>query len=200
MEVLTKNNPFRLNLREKIVARKVQGILTRNEQILIIGVPKGILRRRRRCLILTNRRFIIFSSTWITGSANFEDHQWLDLEDARLKEGWRSASLTLQTTKGQELTVNRLPKNSARKLYACAQEHEERSREVRREREIEDKRADAGGVVVKTSASPPASVPATAPATEDPAEKLQKLKGMLEAGLITAEEFEAKRADILSKM
>ena len=38
------------------------------------------------------------------------------------------------------------------------------------------------------------------PATEDSVEKLKKLKDMLEADLITAEEFEAKKADILSTM
>ncbi len=35
---------------------------------------------------------------------------------------------------------------------------------------------------------------------DDPAEKLKKLKEMRDSGLITAEEYETKRAEILSRM
>ena len=37
-------------------------------------------------------------------------------------------------------------------------------------------------------------------ASDDPAEKLKKLKEMRDSGLITAEEYETKRAEILSRM
>ena len=39
-----------------------------------------------------------------------------------------------------------------------------------------------------------------APATDDPMAKLQKLKSMFEMGLITQQEFEAKKQEILSKL
>ncbi|HUV95700.1 MAG TPA: SPFH domain-containing protein [Anaerolineae bacterium] len=39
-----------------------------------------------------------------------------------------------------------------------------------------------------------------APAAEDPLATLKKLKGMLDAGLITQSEYDAKKADILSRM
>ena len=149
-------------------------------------------------VILTNRRFIVYRRT-LTRKVKFEDHLWRHLEDARLDEGRMRATLTLQTIKGQKLTIEHLPKEQARKLYAYAQEMEEKSHEERRQRELEDKRAGAGGVVVHTS--PESAQPtSSAPATEDPVEKLKKLKDMLEADLITAEEFEAKKADILSTM
>jgi membrane protease subunit (stomatin/prohibitin family) len=41
---------------------------------------------------------------------------------------------------------------------------------------------------------------ATQPATDDPAVKLKKLKGLLDQGLITQEEFDAKKKEILSQM
>jgi membrane protease subunit (stomatin/prohibitin family) len=41
---------------------------------------------------------------------------------------------------------------------------------------------------------------ASTPAAEDPFELLTKLKGLLDAGAITAEEYEAKKKDILSRM
>ena len=177
---------------------RVQELLTRDEEILYIAVQKPMVSLSPEAVILTNKRFIVYRRT-LTGRANFKDHLWRNLEDARLNEGMMRATLTLQTTKGQKLTVEHLPKEQARKLYAYAQEMEEKAREERRQRELEDKRAEAGGVVVHTpteSAQPTSS----APATEDPVEKLKKLKDMFEADLITAEEFEAKKADILSTM
>jgi membrane protease subunit (stomatin/prohibitin family) len=41
--------------------------------------------------------------------------------------------------------------------------------------------------------------PAEEAAQEDPMQKLQQLKGMFEAGLITQEEYDEKKADILSR-
>jgi hypothetical protein len=75
---------------------------------------------------------------------------------------------------------------------------EERVREERRARELEDKRAGAGGVVVSgmpASAAVPQGLP-----TSDPVQRLKALKEMYEAGLITAGEYESKRAEIISKM
>jgi hypothetical protein len=74
---------------------------------------------------------------------------------------------------------------------------EESKKEERRQRDLEDKRAAAGGgIVINTGAT------AAAPAApvEDPMEKLTKLKSMLDMGILTQEEFDAKKADILSKM
>ena len=56
--------------------------------------------------------------------------------------------------------------------------------------QLEDKLAAAADTVMNQD-------PLT---TEDPVERLTRLKGMLEAGLISPEEHEAKRAEILAKM
>ena len=55
---------------------------------------------------------------------------------------------------------------------------------------------------VKKTASHPASAPAPAQTTSggDAMEKLNSLKQMLDSGLITQEDFDQKKADILSKM
>ena len=68
----------------------------------------------------------------------------------------------------------------------------------RRNREMEERRAAAGGVVIQ---APMQQAPAPqAAATDDPMEVLGKLKKMLDAGLIEQSEFDSKKADILSKM
>jgi membrane protease subunit (stomatin/prohibitin family) len=56
------------------------------------------------------------------------------------------------------------------------------------------RQAQASGQTLPT---PPAGGAASA---DDPVEKLQKLTQMRDAGLITPEEFDAKKAEILSEM
>ena len=77
-------------------------------------------------------------------------------------------------------------------LYRFAQEMEEKAAEERRGRMLEERRAAAGGVVVQNAMLPPDSVKSSAP-TEDPLATLQKLKSMLDAGLISSDEFGHKK-------
>lgn len=147
-------------------------------------------------VVLTNKRFIVYRPT-LLGAANFHDYVWRDLHDARLSEGIINSTVTLQTIKGKFLSVGHLPKAQARKLYSFAQGMEERVREERRTREMEEDSAKAKGIVFPGGLL---SAPAPPPAPqEDPMEKLKKLKDMMDAGLITAQEYEAKKADILSR-
>jgi len=147
------------------------------------------------CVVLTNRRFIIYRPK-LLGRADFEDYIWRELRDARLKEGITRATLTFQTVKGRTIAIEGLPKNEARRLYAIAQEQEEKVLEERRQREMEEKRAAAGGVYLHGA---PVAAPALPP-QEDPVQKLKQLKDMLDTGLISQEEYDSKKADILSRM
>ena len=111
-------------------------------------------------------------------------------------------TFTLKTVDGKVLELTDLPKVQARKLYAFAQGMEENVREERRTREIEEKRGMAGGVFVQSGIPTPIQMPPqTAKSlSEDPVQTLKKLKEMMDAGLITVQEYEVKKTDILAKM
>jgi hypothetical protein len=177
---------------------RVQQILTTGETVLYVAVQKKpVVNIAPECVVLTNRRFIVYRAK-LMGQVSFEDHPWRDLQDVKLEESFLGATLTFVRVGGGAVVVDHLPKAQARRLYAHAQEMEERVREERRARELEDKRAAAGGVVLSGLANNPA--PAAAAAAADPVQRLKTLKEMYDAGLITAGEFEAKRAEIISKM
>lgn len=197
------NNPLTRFLREeqdpetvKSVYSKVKQILTSEEKILYIAVQKPLINLSPDCVVLTNRRFIIYRPT-LLGGVNFQDYIWRDLRDAQLSEGIIRATLSMKTVKGGILSIDNLPKIQARKIYAFAQEMEEKVREQRRIRKMEETRAGAGGVILQGTAP---SQAAEAVSTEDPMQTLKKLKDMLDANLITTEEFEAKKSEILSRM
>jgi hypothetical protein len=138
----------------------------------------------------------------LLGRMDFQDFLWVDLRDAKLKEGVLSAKVSFHTTGGQLVEVDYLPKVQARKVYTFCQQQEEGARELRRERQLEDKRAAANNVNVTTEqqAAPPTPATSPTPAADDPVQKLSKLKQMVDAGLIEQDEYNTAKARILDAM
>lgn len=184
---------------EKILP-KVQEYCTSNEEVQYIAVQKKTLgvNFSPDCIALTNKRIILIRPKSFGLSLDFKDFSWMNVADVHMKEGVFSATITIKTTSGQTDNMEDIPKAQARRLYRFAQEMEETKKEERRQRDLEDKRAVAGGgITINTPSHQPQAMAAP---VEDPMEKLTKLKSMLDMGILTQEEFDAKKADILSKM
>lgn len=185
---------------QNAIREKVAQILTKDESITAVSTQKKpILNWTPDSAVLTNRRFIIYRPR-VFNRVTFDDYIWRDLQDAKLVEGIFGATLLMKTATGRTISLDYLPKNEARGLYAIAQEMEEKVREERRIREMEETRAAAGGVVVQSPKEQVAVGSAVGRNSEDPMQKLAKLKGMLDAGLVSSEEYDNKKSDILSRM
>lgn len=179
------------------VYEKVQQILTSGEKVIYIAVEKPLtIDMAPDVVVLTNRRFIDYRPNMM-GRATFKDYIWRDLRDATLTEHMMRATLTMKAADGETIQIENLVKAQARRLYAIAQEMEENVREELRLRQMEEKRAEAGGIVLQQTGAPGGS---TAAPTEEPLQALSKLKQLMEAGLVTQEEYEAKKAEILSRL
>ena len=184
---------------EKVLP-KVQEYCTSNEEVQYIAVQKKTLgvNFSPDCIALTNKRIILIRPKSFGLSLDFKDFSWMNVADVHMKEGVFAATITIKTTSGQTDSMEDIPKAQARRLYRFAQEMEETKKEERRQRDLEDKRAIAGGgITINTPSHQPQ---ATAAPVEDPMEKLTKLKSMLDMGILTQAEFDAKKADILSEM
>jgi len=182
---------------EKVLP-KVQEYCTSNEEVQYIAVQKKTLgiNFSPDCIALTNKRIILIRPKSFGLSLDFKDFSWMNVADVHMKEGVFAATITIKTTSGQTDSMQDIPKAQARRLYRFAQEMEETKKEERRQRDLEDKRAVAGGgITINTPSTQPIAV-----AVEDPMEKLTKLKSMLDMGILTQAEFDAKKADILSKI
>lgn len=182
---------------EKLLS-KVEGLLTNGEEVEYIAVQKKpAINLSPDCIALTNKRIIFCRPKNFGLSMDFQDYLWKDVADCHIKEGILGSDFTVKTVRGHINILDYLPKNQARKLYQFAQSKEEEMQEFRRQRELEDKRAAAGGgIIVNTSNSTPPSVEQK----EDPVETLQKLKKLLDQQIISQEEFDSKKAEIISKM
>jgi hypothetical protein len=181
------------------IYEKVSQLLTRGEQVIYIAIQKALTYDPTpEIVVLTNRRFMHYQQN-LMGSAKFTDYIWRELREARLEEGVMRATLTLYAANGETLRIDNLVKEQARRLYAIAQEMEENVREELRLREMEEKRAEAGGIYMPGMMGATAAGSAAAP-VDEPHQALTKLKQLMDAGLITPEEFEAKKKEILSRL
>jgi len=204
---------------EKIYSR-LRDLLTTGEEILYIAVQKKpIVNLFPDCVALTNKRILFFTPANLGLTIKFVDFVWKDIVDVYTKEEIIGAIFSVKTTNGAEMGVDYLPKIQARKLYQYAQERKEAEREARRLRDLEEKRAESGSVQFETAAKlasqqpavlepepePVHAAPAPQPAPEAPkpdelTEKLKKLRMLFDNGLISQEEYNHKKLDLLSDL
>lgn len=183
---------------EKLLT-KVNGLLTSGEQVEYIAVQKKpVVNLSPDCIALTNKRIIFCRPRNLGLSMDFQDYAWKDILDCHMKEGIIGATFSMKTVKGNMNMLDYLPKAQARKLYQFAQQKEEEMVAYRREHDLENKRAIAGGgITVNASLPIPQNV---VEQKEDPLETLQKLKKLLDSEIISQMEFDTKKTAILSKM
>jgi hypothetical protein len=217
---------------EKVYFRLVD-LLSSGEEIIYIAVQKKpLVNLFPDCIAITNKRILFFTPANLDLSIKFVDFVWKDIVDVYTKEEIIGAIFSVKTTNGAEMAVDYLPKVQGRKLYQYAQERKEVEREARRQRDLEQKRAESGAVQFDNAArttpaqqvfaaqapvavpqipapalvAPPVPVPAPEPVVQQAAapkpdeltEKLKRLKMLFDNGLISQEEYNAKKLDLLS--
>ena len=207
---------------EKIYLR-LADLLSNGEEIIYIAVQKKpIVNLFPDCVALTNKRVLFFTPANLGLTIKFLDFVWKDIVEVFTKEEIIGAVFTIKTTNGAEMGVDYLPKVQARKLYQYAQERKEAEREARRLRDLEEKRAESGAVqfenAPRVAAQPsvepfiaapepepvaptaPAPVVQEAPKPDELTEKLKKLRMLFDNGLISQEEYNMKKLDLLSDL
>ena len=204
---------------EKIYSR-LNDLLTTGEETLYIAVQKKpLVNILPDCVALTNKRILFFTHTNLGLSIKFVDFVWKDIVDVYTKEEIIGAIFSVKTTNGAEMGVDYLPKIQARKLYQYAQERKESEREARRLRDLEEKRAESGAIqfdnAARVAVQPVAQVTEPeqvfhenvaaplvheAPKPDELTEKLKKLRMLFDNGLISQEEYNHKKLDLLSDL
>jgi ribosomal protein S19 len=180
------------------VTKKARVLLTKGEQIEYIAIQKKpLITVSPDAILLTNRRFMIVRPKML--GMTFEDHVWREVSNVHMSEQMLTATISCVVVGGKKMEIDSIPKKQARRIYAYAQEVEERMHEERRVRDMEEKRAAAGGIIFQHPMGMPTQQNVGA-VDDDPVVVLGKLKKMLEAGLIEAGEYEAKKTEILARM
>lgn len=189
------NNTQNPKALEKVVGR-VEGILTTGEKVEYLAVQKKpLINISPDSLVLTNKRIILFRPANMGLTLNFSDILWKDVKDCHIKEGFLGTDFYIKGVNKERGVITNLPKDQARKLYRIAQEREEEMIEVRRQRSMEESRAGAANVVVS---NPSETKPSSS--KNEAMEKLKQLKELLDNDLISEEEFNMKKEEILKSL
>jgi hypothetical protein len=204
---------------EKVYTR-LNDLLNHGEEILYIAVQKKpLVNLFPDCIAITNKRILFFTPANLGLTLKFVDFVWKDVIDVATKEELIGAVFSVKTTNGAEMGVDYLPKVQARKLYQYAQERKEEEREARRLRDLEEKRAESGSIQfdkpgafaafqqpetpVQPAAPvipPPAPVAHEEPKPDELTEKLKKLRMLFDKGLISQEEYNHKKLELLNDL
>ncbi len=199
---------------EKVYTRLVDLLTTGEEIIYIATQKKPLVNLLPDCVALTNKRVLFFTPANLGLSIKFVDFVWKDIVDVFSKEEIIGAIFSIRSVNGAEMGVDYLPKVQGRKLYQYAQERKEAEREARRLRDLEEKRAESGSINLeaKAAASPQPTAPepepiaaaqtvhVEAPKPDELTEKLKRLRTLFDNGLISQEEYNAKKLELLSDL
>ena len=191
----------------------IQEALQQLRALLVPGETMGAYAVQRRLFALTHRRLVVCAtsgrfialSRGLFGGYVPTDVRWQDLEDASISAGIFGATLTITSLAtddmasrghvGRTLRITGLRKEQAQQVYTLCQAQEQAWREKRRVRDLDELRAQSGGVSI--GSVPGGAAASLAAAGGDPAERLRKAKEMLDGGLITDAEFESIKARVV---
>ena len=180
------------------IIEAVRPLLARGEYFCHLAVqdPLRAMSPWPSALVLTNRRVMVVRRRLM--GQTFLDMFWGEVHDAHLMESWKGGTFAVQSVQGHDLRVDALPVALSRPAYAFAQRAEELASEWRRARRLEEERARSRGVAITDLPPAPARTP-----TQDasgPEATLRRLAELRDKGLISDEEYQSKRNDVISRL
>jgi hypothetical protein len=181
---------------------KLNETLMQSETLLATGIQQRSLAlfSRRKVVGITDSRIIVISRG-IFGGFSMRDFQWKDLRDAQISEnvlsGICGSNLTFHGV-NESFFVPGVENDAAMLIYQKAQSEEQAWEEKRRVRDLEEKRAMAGGVIVNSGASQ-SNHESTSRDSSSVMEEIEKAKKLLDSGAVSDAEFNEIKSKILAK-
>jgi hypothetical protein len=186
------------------------GLLVPGERLLAHAVQRRLFALTHRRIIIgaTTGRFIALTRGLIGGYTPY-DVRWQDLRDVGIRAGIFGADLTITAMESDDLASHKhaggtrrvfmgLRKEQAQEVYKIAQAQEQSWREKRRIRDLDELRAESGGLQMTGMQMGGAQPSASAGIA--PTERLRRAKEMLDSGLITDAEYEAIKARVVDNL
>ena len=198
---------------EKVIG-KLRDMLTSGEAIVYLAIQKKpAVTLIPDCIAVSNKRLFFCLPGNLGLTTNFVTFLWEDIKEVSFKEEFFGSKFIAVPQRGENVAIDYIPKVQARKLYQFCNEQLEKQKEFQRNHTFEEKRSfpPLSGDTEDTSYTEieeemiPFITPQTQPETsEDPEDKvtlkLKKLKVLFEKQLISQQEYEAKKAEILSQL
>jgi hypothetical protein len=197
---------------------RIQDALAQLRALLIPGETMGAYAVQRRLFALSHRRVVVCAtsgrfislSRGLFGGYTPYDVRWQDLDDASVNAGIFGATLTIRSLASDDLAsrersgstvmIGGLRKVQAQQVYTLCQAQEQAWREKRRVRDLDELRAQSGGVQIGGPLGGGGAMGAAvagAGAPGDATDRLRRARQMLDDGLITDTEYESIKARVV---
>ncbi|WP_285059322.1 PH domain-containing protein [Pedobacter ginsengisoli] len=190
---------------EKVLG-KLNDMLTANEELIYLAVQKRpAVNLLPDCIAVSTKRIFYCTPGNLGFTMNFKDISWKSIKEVSFKEEIFGSKFICVPLHGENIITEYIPKVQARKLYQAAYEQLEDFKEQQRLEDLDERRSSASPVTVNALSEPVEEKTFVPPApVEEPEDettlKLRKLKTLYDKHLITQEEYEAKKADILDSL
>ncbi|HXI00958.1 MAG TPA: PH domain-containing protein [Sphingobacteriaceae bacterium] len=180
------------------VLNKLRDMLTTGEAIVYLAIQKKpAVTLMPDCIAVTSKRLVFCLPGNLGLTTNFITFTWADVKEVSFREEFFGAKFLAIPQKGENIAIDYIPKVQARKLYQFCNEQLEKQKE-------QDLQHTEDRQMVSQQPESPVNENVIAeplPVAEDElTQKLKKLKLLFEKQLITQEEYEQKKADILSQL
>ena len=197
---------------EKVIG-KLNDLLTTGEELLYLAVQKKpAVNLLPDSIAISNKRIFYCEPGNLGLTMNFKDISWKSIKEVSFKEELFGSKFICVPQYGENIVTEFIPKIQARKLHQAANQQLEEYKELLHQQKLEENRATASAI--NMSAQPVNDLPIEEPKTpefiqiaevvEEPEDettlKLRKLKTLYDKHLITQEEYEAKKANILDSL
>jgi hypothetical protein len=178
---------------EKVML-KLTDLLTSGEEIIYLAVQKKpAVNLLPDSIAISNKRIFYCEPGNLGLTMNFKDISWKNVKEVSFKEEFFGSKFICVPQHGENIVTEFIPKTQARKLHQAANEQLElfsttQSSTFQKAIEVEFEEAQ----VIE---------PLFVEETEDETTlKLRKLKTLYDKQLITLEEYESKKANILDSL
>jgi len=164
---------------------KLQDMLAEEEQVRYVAVQKmPAVTLFPDSIALTDKHIFFCRSTKLGLATDFDIFSLDDVIDITFKEGLLSSKLSVTLSEADPLEMSHIPKSQARKIYQLGQEARDRQRTAEAQN-IEE---------------PHVKIVAPVETDDELTLRLKKLKSLFERQLITQEEYENKKSELLSQL
>lgn len=197
---------------EKILG-KLRDMLTSGEAVVYLAIQKKpAVTLIPDCIAITNKRIIFCIPENLGLTTNFITFPWEDVKEVSFKEEFFGSKFITVPQRGENVAIDYIPKVQARKLYQFSNEQLDKNRGFDKNSLGEEKITHLGNantsddyssyIEIEEEEKPFIQQQSPLPLEEpedEVTQRLKKLKTLFEKQLITSEEYERKKADILSQ-
>ena len=198
---------------EKILG-KLRDMLTSGEAIVYLAIQKKpAITLIPDCIAVTNKRIVFCIPENLGLTTNFITFTWAEVREVSFKEEFFGSRFIIIPQKGENVAIDYIPKVQSRKLYQFCNEQLEKQKDISGKQDLDGKRPSpinqddedyTSYIEIEEEQIPFINqTENAAPLTEPEDEvtiKLKKLKTLFEKQLINQEEYESKKANILSQL